>query len=325
MPTKHSTSWVVWLRRASQTGWLLLFCYLFLQTVYHPINRAGRGVDLFFNLDPLVTLNCWLATHAVVRAMLLSIATLCVTLVCGRWFCGWVCPFGTLHHALSSLRRASAKQKIETGVYTRGQNLKYYALAFFLGASLVGLNVVGWLDPLSFFFRSLATAIYPLLNKVTVAVFTWIYDANPGVGQVRLTVMTEPAYSFLREHLLAAEQPYFQGTVLIGALFLAVAGLNLIRTRFWCRYVCPLGALLGVVGKNPLVRLKKDQEKCNSCRLCVVNCQGGATPENAAHWKPSECLYCWNCQADCPAQAITIGFERKLEKKQHEPVVQMDR
>jgi polyferredoxin len=261
----------------------------------------------------------------VVRALLLSLATLAVTLFCGRWFCGWICPFGALHNFFTSLRGGRAKQKIDSGAYTRWHRAKYYLLVGFLVAALAGVNVSGWLDPFSFFFRSLATAIYPALNKATVAVFTWIYDVNPGVGPARLTVVSEPVYSFLRDHLLAVEQPYFSGGVLIGVLFIAAVALNFFRARFWCRYVCPLGALLGVVGKNPLIRLHKDEEKCNSCRLCIVNCQGGATPDDALEWKPSECFYCWNCRSDCPSQAISFHGEVKLESKRDESVVQVDR
>jgi len=54
---KTRTTTLVWLRRAVQTAFLLLFLYLFLETVYHPINRVGGGVKLFFQLDPLVMLN----------------------------------------------------------------------------------------------------------------------------------------------------------------------------------------------------------------------------------------------------------------------------
>ena len=97
--------------------------------------------------------------------------------------------------------------------------------------------------------------------------FTWIYDANPGSRSVRLTLMTEPIYGFLRKHFLATAQPYYWGSLLIGMLFITVVALNFWRARFWCRYVCPLGALLGVVGKNPLFRLKKNEEQCNSAAL----------------------------------------------------------
>jgi len=307
MAKKKRTSWIVWLRRLTQTGFLLLFFYLFLQTVYHPINKAGRGVTFFFNLDPLVALSLWLASHAFVGAMLLSLVTLAVTFVCGRWFCGWVCPLGAVHNFFTSLRGGRAKQKLEAGGYHPWQKAKYYALVAFLVTALLGANVVGWLDPFSFFFRSLSTSIYPAINKALVAVFTWIYDANPGVGPVRLTLVTEPIYGFLRKYFLAVEQPYYWGSLLIGTLFITVVALNFWRARFWCRYVCPLGALLGVVGKNPIVRLKRDEEKCNSCRLCLVNCQGGAAPDEL--WKPSECFYCWNCKSDCPVQGIsfTVG------------------
>ena len=306
MAQKKKTSWIVWLRRLTQTGFFLLFCYLFLQTVYHPINKAGRGVTFFFNLDPLVALNSLLASHALVEAMLFSLVTLAVTFICGRWFCGWVCPFGTLHNFFTSLRGGRAKQKLAVGGYNQWQKAKYYGLVAFLVAALVGADVVGWLDPFSFFFRSLSTSIYPAINKGLVALFTWIYDANPGVGPVRLTAVTEPIYGVLRKYFLAVEQPYYWGSMLIGVLFISTVVLNFFRARFWCRYVCPLGALLGVVGKNPLVRLKKNEEKCDSCRLCLVDCQGGATPDNPLEWKPSECFYCWNCESDCPAQAITF-------------------
>lgn len=199
MAKKKKTSWIVWLRRLTQTGFFLLFCYLFLQTVYHPINKAGRGVTFFFNLDPLVALNSLLASHALVGAMLLSLVTLAVTFICGRWFCGWVCPFGTLHNFFTSLRGGRAKQKLEVGGYNQWQKAKYYGLVGFLVAALVGVNVVGWLDPFSFFFRSLSTSIYPAINKGVVALFTWIYNANPGVGPARLTVVTEPIYGFFAQ------------------------------------------------------------------------------------------------------------------------------
>jgi ferredoxin len=301
-----NTSGVVWLRRLSQTVFFLLFGYLFLQTVYHPVNRAGRGVTFFFNLDPLVALSSWLG-HAFVAAMLLSLLTLAVTLICGRWFCGWVCPFGSLHQLFSSWRGGGAKEKLEAGGYHPAQKAKYYLLMAFLVAAALGANVAGWLDPTSFLFRSFSTSIYPALNKALVALFTWIYDADPGVGRLRLTVVTEPIYGLLRRYFLAAAQPFFWGSTLIGALFLVVVALNFWRARCWCRYLCPLGALLGWVGKNPFVRFKKNEDKCSNCRLCLVDCQGGARPENTLEWKPSECFYCFNCKQDCPSEAILFA------------------
>ena len=297
---------MVWLRRAVQSSVLLLFLYLFMGTAERAIDRPGAGVRLFFELDPLLALASWLASHAIATGMLLSLITLACTLVFGRWFCGWICPFGTLHNFFAGLRRSPAAERIESGAWTRWHKAKYYALAVFLGGALAGVNLVGWLDPFAFFFRSLATAVYPAVNHAIVSLFTWLYQANPGVGALRVTAVSEPVYEFLRRHFLATAQPHYFGNLLLGALFAAAVALNFLRPRFWCRYLCPLGALLGLAGKHPVVRLRRNPETCNDCRLCLADCQGGAGPR-AGGWRPEECFYCFNCQAGCPSGAI--GFE----------------
>lgn len=109
----------------------------------------------------------------------------------------------------------------ETGGFNSWQKTKYYGLAAFLAAAVLGVNVVNWLDPFSFFFRSLATAVCPALNAGVVRLFTWIYDANPGIGPARLTLATEPLYDLLRKHFLAAEQPHYFGGLLAAAYSLA--------------------------------------------------------------------------------------------------------
>jgi polyferredoxin len=312
---KTKTSRVVWLRRITQTLFLLFFLYLFLQTVYHPINRVGGRVTLFFELDPLAMLGVWLASHVIVTAMLLALITLGITLIFGRWFCGWICPFGTLHNLFTGIRGGRVKAKLETGGYNRWQKAKYYVLVGLLVGTVMGVNVIGWLDPFSFLYRSLATSVYPAIQWGTTALFGWIYDANPGFGSVRVTAVTEPVYAVLRKYFLAVEQPRYFGGMLIGILFGVVLALNFFRARFWCRYVCPLGALLGLVGKNPLVQFKNNPDQCNNCRLCLADCQGGASPQDPQGWKPSECFFCWNCKSDCPSQAISFNFQVLEEKR----------
>jgi ferredoxin len=220
-----------------------------------------------------------------------------------------VCPVGTLHNLVTAWRKTSAKARLTVGGYTKWQKSKYYLLGGLLVAALLGLNLVGWFDPFSFFYRSTAIVLYPTANDGIKSLFTWIYQADPGIGKARLTVVTEPIYEVLRRHVLAASQPHFYGTFLIALIFFAILLLNLYRARFWCRYICPLGALLGVAAKNPIVRLKRNDEICNDCRLCVTDCQGGANPDIAEGWKPSECFYCWNCHESCPLHAVTFRVD----------------
>ncbi len=312
--TRSRTSAAVRLRRASQTCFFLLFLYLFLQTVYKPVNETGRGVKLFFQLDPLTALSSGLGARSLASGLLLAGLTLAVTLLAGRWFCGWVCPFGALHHLLTGLRSSRVKDKIAAGGYSGWQKSKYYLLAVMLSGCLLGLNLFGLFDPFSFFYRSMATVVFPAFNDAVTTFFTWVYQADPGVGRLKATAITEPIYEVLRRHALPASQPHYHGTLLIALLFVAVVFLNLYRARFWCRYICPLGALLGTAGKNPVVRLRRNDEACNDCGLCVADCQGGANPAGADTWKPSECFYCWNCRSACPRHALTFALGTAREK-----------
>ena len=303
---RRKISWPVWLRRLSQSGFMLLFLYLFLQAQYQPVNQTGRHVGFFFLLDPLVLVGSWLSSHQVASGLLLSLVTLGATIVFGRWWCGWVCPLGALHNLLTSLRAQRARQKLATDGYSRWQKTKYYLLAALLVAALLGINLTGWFDPFSVLYRSTATVVYPGVADGVKSLFGWIYQTDPGIGKFKVTAISEPVYEFLRRTVLPTTQPYFYATVLIAVLFVAVVFLNFYRARFWCRYICPLGAMLGIAGKNPLVQIKRNNEACNNCRLCVADCQGGANPDIAQGWKPSECFYCYNCQSACPKQAISF-------------------
>jgi polyferredoxin len=312
---KNKTSWILWLRRSIQAVFLVLFFYLFLQAAYHPINKTGGHVTLFFEIDPLVMITVWIAAHAVVAALLLSLVTLAVTVFFGRWFCGWICPLGTLHNLFTSMRGGRLKVELEQGGYTRWQQSKYYVLAFFLGGALAGANLVGWLDPFSFLYRSMATAVFPVINYGIQKLFGWVYQTDPGLGSLRLTAITEPVYEVLRRYFLAVNQPHYFWSLMIGLLFGVALALNFLRARFWCRYACPLGALLGVVGKNPMVRLATDPAACSDCRLCLVDCQGGADPQGKKPWRAAECFYCWNCHSSCPSDAISFRFDIPEAKK----------
>ncbi len=311
--SKWKAKGIVWLRRSVQTVCLLLFLYLFLQTAYHPIDRPGGPVTLFFQLDCLVLLATWLAGVAIPTGLFVSLATLGFSVFFGRWFCGWICPFGTLHQAFSSFRRGSLASRLKRAVYSPRQKWKYLILIGLLIGVLTGVNLVGWLDPFSLFYRSLATAVFPAFNSGLHALFAWLYESDPGIGSARVTTVSEPIYEVLRTYLLVEGQPPYYMGILIGVIFGGIVALNLWRVRFWCRYVCPLGALLGLAGKNPLLRLKKDDEACNDCRLCAAVCPGGANPDapsdGSEGWKPAECLFCWNCELVCPKQAISFGIE----------------
>jgi polyferredoxin len=290
-------------RRISQTLFFILFLFLLVMTEYKGIDEIKYPVKIFFDIDPLVAASAFLAAHSVPRVLLWSLAVAGLTLLFGRFFCSWVCPMGTLNHVLSHSRRNVAV-KIKTNRYHRRQSWKYIGAVFFLLASILGLQLVGFLDPFSVLIRSFALAVNPVFNFLVRAVILPLLalDWRP------VTAVVEPVFSFMRTYILSFEQPYFYQGLLIGLIFTVIAILNQVRRRFWCRFLCPLGALLGLLSRFSFLRLTVDKDTCTGCLACIKNCEGACEPQSSEKWIRSECIPCWNCVESCPHDSIKISL-----------------
>lgn len=296
------------LRRLSQILFLALFIVLFIQTEYKGSNELGLPVKLFLDFDPLIALSSLLASHTVRSIFLLSLVVVGLTFFLGRFFCGWVCPLGTLNTAVGYFRMRRLKPSRIEGRYPSLRAAKYYILVFVLIAAVFGWNAAGYVDPISLTIRSLAVGLNPGINKLVRAVFEFNYSLQIPVVAPAL----DSVYSALVGTVLAFEQPVFRQSLLIAIIFLVVLGLNLLAPRFWCRYLCPLGAALGLIGSRQMgARVDVNAEKCISCRRCTVACQGDATPFPTGEWASRECLVCYNCVDVCPKEAVSIEATRK--------------
>jgi ferredoxin len=110
--------------------------------------------------------------------------------------------------------------------------------------------------------------------------------------------------------VLEFRQAHFTQGIFLGVLFLAILAMSLRVTRFWCRAICPLGALLGAVSRWAVLGLQQDPERCNNCNRCLLHCQGGDDPVGRAPWRKSECLMCMNCVGSCPDHSLAFRFFR---------------
>jgi polyferredoxin len=310
---------MVWIRRISQTFFLLLFIFLLVesrlpQAIYVDYSaaftheqdlRLSQPVTFFFHLDPLVWLTSLLSGHAWIKGFAWGMGVLVLTLFLGRVFCGFICPFGTLHHAVSRFRPAvKGTRLVQATQKSSSQRFKYFLLVALLVSCLLGLNLTGLMDPIAFLFRSVTLAILP---GVGVGIRT-LFDlmAKSHIKDLNLLsygaeVLVSPVFGY--------SYKAFQAGWLIGFLFLVILFLNRIRPRFWCRILCPLGALLGIFSRFSLLKLQKDPEKCTHCKLCTQTCQGGASPMPGQQWESAECLWCFNCFHACPEDALGFGLK----------------
>ncbi len=301
------------LRRLSQVAFLAAFVFLLARTEFRgslrttPVGaRLPWPVSIFLEADPLVAVSNALSTGALYRGLLWSLAVLLPTLLLGRVFCGWVCPLGTLNHFVGSWKsdKKRGARLIESNRYKTWQALKYYLLAAGLVAAVCGSLVIGLFDPISLTARSLGLSILPSIDYAVSRVLDGIYSS--GIPPLRLAA--DGVQLLLQALVLGVRQPTFRQAVLFGGLLVAILAINLRVTRFWCRALCPLGALLGLASRWSLVHLRKDGSRCDDCRRCLLHCQGGDDPLPGTSWRKAECVACFNCAASCPKGALTFGW-----------------
>ena len=301
------------LRTITQIAFFLLFVFLLLRTEFRGSFTASAGeirlpypVSLFFRIDPLVAVSNALSSHALYRGLLWSLIVLIPTIMLGRFFCGWICPLGSIHHFFSSLKsdRKRGKQLIESNRYKRWQTTKYYLLIVCLVAALFGTGAVGWLDPFSFLVRSVGLSVLPATNYGLRAFLGSLEQSPNGFVQTVGSVL-HFVFGLL---LLSFKQPYFHSGVWLGIIFIFVIALNFRITRLWCRSICPLGALLGLVSRWSVFGLVKQADHCKDCNRCLLRCQGGDDPIGGVPWHQSECLLCLNCVDECPEHSLRFEW-----------------
>jgi polyferredoxin len=315
IPARRVIRGLVWARRFAQTFFLGLFVYLLFQTAFRgsfaakadTAVRLALPVEGYLLADPFVGAMTFLSTHGVYRGLLWGTGLLALTLVFGRAFCGWICPFGTLHHFFGWIlpspkgRGASRVEANKTHTY---QRVKYYLLYGFLIAALGGSAIGGMFDPICIAVRSIGLGVIPAAQYLT----------HRGLGAVTATGVrpmqsaADHTQDFLAQTVWQSHQFYFHQTWLILFLFVGLLFANRFIPRFWCRVLCPLGSFLGVISRWALFGMEKDHSKCTDCNLCLVHCQGADSPQGGVKWRQDECHMCMNCETACPEDVIKFRF-----------------
>jgi MauM/NapG family ferredoxin protein len=299
-----------YVRRVVQLAVFALFLFLLVSTV-SPIEIPMRP-DLFMRMDPLSALSTALSARQiglVTSRFLMAIGLVILTVVLGRFFCNWVCPLGTTldiwERVVRGRTKHVSKPRISHSKHLR--NLKYYILAGAVVAAVFSAQIAWLVDPIPLVTRSYALAIYPYSTYVAKAMLSPLWQV-PGVSSV-----SEPVYSFLKEHVFYPNpdigyQPITWMHHLTFALFACLLGLSLLLPRFWCRYLCPLGAMLGLLSKVSLLRWTADRKRCTECNRCVRECKTAAIADKARSYHVQECVECFNCEGICPEGAVRLMF-----------------
>jgi polyferredoxin len=315
IPARRIIVWLRNARRLSQAAFFGLFLFLLVRTEFRgsfagsATIRMPYPVEAFLLADPFVALMTLLSTHTVYRALRWSVGLVALTLLFGRVFCGWICPFGTLHHFFAWLLpnpkgATTGGRRVEANKTRPYQNIKYYLLIVFLVLAACGSAIGGLFDPICIAVRSIGLGVLPFFNYVTGRGLDSV-----SAGNLRLLQhATDSTRDILVATVLQPKQFFFHQTWVISALLFVVLLANRWIPRFWCRALCPLGATLGVIAKHAVFGMEKDHSKCTDCNLCLVHCQGADSPQGGVKWRQDECHMCLNCEVACPEDVIKFRF-----------------
>jgi ferredoxin-type protein NapH len=245
-----------------------------------PIGRTTLGVFPFLNC-----MGCEMATGACPigtlqwsliqwRFPFYAIGLLLASgIIAGRAICGWLCPFGFIADIFNLISLKKIKLTKST-VY-----LKYGALASLILAPLSG-----------------------------VAVFCLFCESGIIYGLVPYYLTTGRAGVF---HTLTTPWwgSIFGWHVLVGLVFIILA--ILISGRWFCRVLCPLGAIYGIFNPVSIIQVTHDDSACNSCNRCQKHCPMSINLNDGRHESITSCIRCGRCTKLCKARKFSLKFPGK--------------
>ena len=248
--------------------------------------------------DPLAALEVLLATGAIESTLLIGACILvAVALLLGPVFCGWACPLGFLLDLNDGIRlrlkRFLGRIKVYLPALNSPREMRYMALGVALGFSAAaGLPAFQTVSPIH------------LVSRLFV---------------------------FYPEPALAGDQAFMSKLAMIARTTVAAGGFLLIvlvlifvieylAPRIFCRALCPLGAMYGVLGWFAPLRVRvNDKPRCPAaCKQCTTYCPMGIqvkedfTSAGKQVITRMECTRCGACVDQCPGGVLALGFSRKV-------------
>lgn len=281
---------------------LLIFIAIFL----YFMNIFGGGVKPFasgvIQLQFLPSLVKFLTSFFVISA-LGFLFVLLLTMLFGRVYCSSLCPMGTLQDIFirtSSWFKSKKKKRFR---YTKDK-VKY------LRWGIVVLTLIFWFSGSLFLVNLLDP--YSNFGKITVTLFQPVFSAvNNGTSFI-----LEQFDIYWISPVLPQSLPF--EVILVSVLiFLLVLSLSIWRGRLFCNTICPVGGILSVLSSKPVFQIEFENESCNLCGKCEINCKAECIDSRNKVVDTSRCISCFNCFSACSNNGLS--FKNNLLKHKTEP------
>ena len=218
----------------------------------------------------------------------------------GRALCGWACPIGLIQDLATRLKKVLKINHLEPSIKIHNK-LRFikYAILFVILAISASIGLAVFINP------PMGEMYRGLCDPMAQASPTCLGCPTP----ILRYVIVDIGYNFTPN--LSNPSNIFQLSVFL----LFIIGIFLMP-RFWCRYICPVGALSSLFNKISLLHLHKDQDKCTRCNYCVDVCptrvESIMEESETARIGDTSCTFCLDCVEVCPEKALSVKFGSKV-------------
>ena len=172
-------------------------------------------------------------------------------------------------------------------------------------SALFGFQLVGFVDPIALLVRAATFSLDPMVYRAVSGFFDGVYAVSPRFADR----VTEPVYAVLRHGVLPFRASVFFLSSISLAIVVCIAVLELVERRFWCRNLCPLGALLALFARLSFFR-RVPAVSCRDCPQCAPKCRMNAFEPGSGRLDHTECNLCMDCVDDCLNQSPRFSFTR---------------
>ena len=241
-----------------------------------------------------------LASVFFVDTLIAVVLIVVVTLLFGRIYCSVLCPLGILQDGIAFLTHWK-KWKWNRYRFLDTRPVKYGVFLFvlILGAAGVMLPLIALLPSSNFFtiVSNVFLKVFGTVDPETAREFGSAEHAARETGALFAQFSVDPP---------AAAFAFSLG------IFLIVAALAAWRGRLYCNTLCPVGAVLSLIGRKPLYRIALSQDMCVCCGMCEAACKGGAIDSKRKSVLAENCVMCFNCIGACKRGGVRLEKSPKM-------------
>jgi polyferredoxin len=259
---------------------LLFFLIIFtIFSLRHYIlgGKVAASVDALCPFGGFETLYYTISTgkfipQIMMSSLVLAIGIIISVIILRKGFCGYVCPFGAIQELIGNLNPKLKKDK----------RIKYNSV-----------------DDYAKYVKYVLLVLIIILTSITGTLIFKNYDPFNTFFHFGKGVFWDYEPLELTTHLIGLSITIF---ILVMSYFIS---------RFWCKYLCPLGATMNLFSRLSFSRIKYDKSKCINCSICHKKCPMQINPTKNNYIKNIDCIDCNICVSKCPKNAL----ERTLFNK----------